>query len=177
MNFEIRSSNSNSCIRSGQLKERNSSALELYSWVLPTRPGSKVSAFARHHTLALAPVTTGGRGLQRAGDTSIWPLRFLFKGCETKLGAFETVGTFVHAPIFVTIDTNKVLGLKQGEVVQKRDVTFEQNLLGGKEGDPKIVHYKEQVEREWKKANIKHMMGKAKDSKPKDRARLIQKSI
>jgi hypothetical protein len=39
----------------------------------------------------------------------------------------EPVGTFVHAPTFVAIDTSKVLGLKQGEVVQKLDFKFEQN--------------------------------------------------
>jgi hypothetical protein len=38
----------------------------------------------------------------------------------------EPAGTFVHAPIFVTINTNKILGLQQGEVVQKMDFVFEQ---------------------------------------------------
>ena len=88
----------------------------------------------------------------------------------------EPVGTFVHAPIFVTINTNKILGLQQGEVVQKMDFVFEQNLLGGKEGDPKVLHYKKQLKREWEKADIERMMNKASDSKPKDRCRLIQKA-
>ena len=34
------------CIRFGQLKARNSSVLDLSSWILPTRPGSKVAVFA-----------------------------------------------------------------------------------------------------------------------------------
>jgi hypothetical protein len=39
----------------------------------------------------------------------------------------------------VTINTSRILGLQQGEVVQKLDFVFEQNLLGGKEGGPKAV--------------------------------------
>jgi hypothetical protein len=52
----VRNSNleSNSCIRSGQLKERNSSACT-YSWILP----SSRAVFARHHTLALSPLGLG----------------------------------------------------------------------------------------------------------------------
>ena len=66
--------------------------------------------------------------------------------------------------------------MKQGEVVQKMDFIFEQNLLGGKEGDPKVLHYKKQLKGEWEKADIEHMMKKASGSKPKDRCRLIQKA-
>ena len=58
----------------------------------------------------------------------------------------EPVGSFVHAPIFVTINTSKVLGLKEGAVASKLDVNFEQGMLGGKEGDPKIKYYKSQGE-------------------------------
>ena len=37
--------------------------------------------------------------------------------------------------------------MQQGEVVQKIDFVFEQNLLGGKEGDPKVLHYKKHLKR------------------------------
>jgi hypothetical protein len=40
--------------------ERATRASWTYSWILPTRPGSKVAVFARHHTLALSPRGAAG---------------------------------------------------------------------------------------------------------------------
>jgi hypothetical protein len=60
--------------------------------------------------------------------------------------------------------------------VSKLDVNFEQGMLGGKEGDPKIKYYKSQVKGEWEKADIGRIMEKASEARTKDRPRLIQKA-
>ena len=57
-------------IRFGQLKERNSSVLDLFLELPTTRPGSKVG------TIHWPCVATGGCGL----ETSICPLIILFRG-------------------------------------------------------------------------------------------------
>ena len=47
--------------------------------------GNRPNAVPRLANPAIGPVATGGCGL----ETSIWPLRILFRGYGTKLGAFR----------------------------------------------------------------------------------------
>jgi hypothetical protein len=68
-------------IRFGQLKECNSSFLDLS---LDSTNSSWVESRSLRWTPYIGPVATGGCGL----ETSIWPLIILFRGYGSKLGAF-----------------------------------------------------------------------------------------
>ena len=60
-------------------------------------------------------------------------------GEGTVLTAVSKQRDGAHCPIFITVDSEKGLGIGKQEVMKGADKDFEKNLLGDKESDPKFV--------------------------------------
>ena len=92
-------------------------------------------------------------------------------GEGTVLTAVSRQRDGAHCPIFITVDSEKGLGIGKQEVMKGADKDFEKNLLGGKESDPKIVLYKARVTAEWKKAKVRELIEEARKLSGKKKKR------
>ena len=97
-------------------------------------------------------------------------------GEGTVLTAVSRQRDGAHCPIFITVDSEKGLGIGKQEVMKGADKDFEKNLLGGKESDQKIVLYKARVTAEWKNAKVRELIEEARKLNGRKKKRRIQKA-